>query len=129
MLHYYVGVGRLAWTEACELAIARRLLVLDAATASTLSSLDALLVRLDIAALHGAHEARGGLPGAGEVARRRLPEQVHLDEVAFEGALERDDGLDEQRVRVLHVQVHDGHHADAHHLALEERAAASGRTL
>jgi hypothetical protein len=47
---------------------------------------------------------------------------MDLDEVALEGALERDDRLDEQWVGVLEVEVHDGHHADAHELGLEEGA-------
>merc|ERR1711939_1126926 len=42
---------------------------------------------------------------------------MHLSQVALERALDGDDALDEQRVRVLEVQVHDGHHADAHELA------------
>lgn len=94
------------------------LLVLDATAASTLGLLDALLVGLDLAAGHGAHEAAASLEGALEVAGSGLAEQVDLDQVALEGALERDDALDEERVGVLEVEVHDAHHADAHQLGL-----------
>jgi hypothetical protein len=98
------------------------LLVLDATTASTLGGLDALLVRLDLTTLHGAHDAASRLPRPGKVAGSGLTEEVNLDEVALESALERNDRLDKQRVGVLHVQVHEAHHADTHHLGLEEGA-------
>ena len=101
---------------------ASRLLVLDTTTTGTLSSLNALLVGLDLATLHGAHEATSRLPGPGKLAGRGLAEEVNLDEVAFESTLEGDDGLDEKRVGVLHVQVHDSHHTDTHHLTFEESA-------
>lgn len=45
---------------------------------------------------------------------------MDLDLVALECALERDDGLDQQWVGVLEVQVHDGHHSYAHQLCLVE---------
>lgn len=51
---------------------------------------------------------------------------MDLDEVALEGALDRDDALDQEGVGVLEVQVHDGHHADAHELGLEESAQLLG---
>jgi len=98
------------------------LLVLDATTASALGSLDALLVRLDLAARHGAHHATSRLPWSRQIAGCGLAEEVDLDEVALERALERDDGLDEERVGVLEVDVHDGHHADTHQLRLVQFA-------
>ena len=101
------------------------LLLLGTATASLLGQLDALLVGLDVAGVGAAHhaaEAGGSLPGTLELAGGGLAEDVDLDEVALEGALEGDDGLDQERVGVLEVQVHDAHHADAHELRLEQAA-------
>jgi hypothetical protein len=98
------------------------LLVLDTATPRTLSSLNALLVRLDLTTTHSAHHATARLPWPGQIAGCGLSEKVDLDEVALKCALEGDDGLDKERVRVLHVDVHDGHHANAHKLGLEELA-------
>lgn len=105
--------------------IAQRLLLLGTTTARLLSSLNTLLVGLDVAGVRAAHhaaEAAGSLPGTLELAGSGLAEDVHLDEVALEGALEGDDGLDEERVGVVEVEVHDAHHADAHELRLEEAA-------
>jgi len=45
---------------------------------------------------------------------------VDLDLVAFECALEGDDRLDQERIGVLEVHVHDGHHSNAHDLRLVE---------
>lgn len=101
------------------------LFLLGTATASLLRGLDALLVCFDLAlalALHHAGEPSVGLPRSLQVAAGGVAENVHLDEVLLEGALERDDGLDEQRVGVVEVQVHDAHHADAHELGLEQAA-------
>ena len=98
------------------------LLVLYATTSSPLSSLNALLIRLNFSTRHRAHKACGRLPGSCKFSGCRLAKEMDLDEVALEGTLERDDGLDEQRVGVLEVEVHDGHHADAHELSLEEGA-------
>lgn len=44
---------------------------------------------------------------------------MNLDEVGLKGTLERNDGLDKERVGVLEVQVHNTHHADTHQLAAE----------
>lgn len=99
-----------------------RLLFLGAAAARLLGSLDGLLVALSLALLHGAHEAGGLLEGALEVAAGGLAVDVDLDEVALEGALDGQDALDEEGVGVLHVQVHEAHDGDAHHLAAEEGA-------
>src|SRR5690242_18453976 len=96
------------------------LFVLDTTTAGTLSSLNALLVGLDLTSLHRTHEATGSLPGASKLTGGGLAEEVDLDEVALEGALEGNNGLDQERVGVLHVEMHESHHADTHHLALEE---------
>jgi hypothetical protein len=97
------------------------LILLGTTAATSLCGFDAFLVGLDITA-GTAHETARGLPGSLEFANCRLSEQVNLDQVALEGALEGDDGLDEERVGVLEVKVHDGHHADTHDLALEQAA-------
>lgn len=107
------------------LCIAQRLLLLGTATAGLLGELDALLVGLDVASVGTAHhatEATSGLPGTLELANSGSAEEVNLDEVALESALEGDDGLDEEGVGVVEVKVHDAHHADAHELGLEETA-------
>jgi hypothetical protein len=104
---------------------AQRLLLLSTTTTSLLSSLNALLISLDITrvrATHHATEATGSFPGTLELAHSRLAEEVDLDEVALERALEGDDRLDEERVGVVEVQVHNAHHADAHELRLEQAA-------
>jgi hypothetical protein len=99
------------------------LLLLGTATASPLSSLNGLLVASNLTTLlERAHERSSSLERSLEVTLSWLAEEVDLDEVALEGALERDDGLDQERVGVLHVQVHHGHHADTHQLRLEESA-------
>lgn len=102
-----------------------RLLLLGTATARSLGSLDSLAVALG-GALHAAHEASGSLEGPLEVARSGLAEGVDLEEVVLEGALEGDDALDEQRVGVLEVDVHDAHHAHTHHLRPEELLELGG---
>jgi hypothetical protein len=96
------------------------LLRLHSTPAGHFCGLNTLLVGLDLAGT--AHQTARCLPGSLELANCRLSEQVNLDQVAFEGALEGDDGLDEERVGVLEVEMHDGHHADTHDLALEQAA-------
>jgi hypothetical protein len=98
------------------------LLVLDTATTSTLGSLNALLISLDLASRHSSHHATRRLPWSGQIAGCGLAQEMNLDEVALESALEWDDGLDEKRVGVLEVDVHDRHHADTHELRLVELA-------
>lgn len=95
------------------------LLLLGTTTAGTLGGLDGLLVALGGAGLQTLHDAGGGLEGTLEIAGGGLAEDVDLDEVALEGGLEGDDGLDEEGVGVLHVDVHEGHHGDAHGLGAE----------
>lgn len=94
------------------------LLLLGTTTAGTLGSLDGLAVTLG-STLHTAHEAGSGLERSLEVTGSGLAENVYLEEVALEGALERDDALDEEGVGVLEVQMHDDHHAHAHQLRSE----------
>lgn len=111
-------------TKPCQIT-SSALLLLNTTATSLLRSLNALLISLDISrtgAAHHATKATSGLPRALELASSGLAQQVHLDKVALEGALEGDDGLDEERVGVVEVQVHDAHHADAHKLGLEELA-------
>ena len=93
-----------------------QLLLLNAATASPLGGLDCLLVALDLPALEATHEAASLLEGPLKIARSRLTKKVDLGQVRLEGALEWNDALDEERVGVLEVEMHDGHHGDAHHL-------------
>jgi len=47
---------------------------------------------------------------------------MNFKQIPLERAFQRDDALDQQRVRVLEVQVHDAHHADSHQLRLEHGA-------
>lgn len=47
---------------------------------------------------------------------------MDLDEVPFKSALERDNRLNEQRVCIFEVEMHDSHHAHAHELGLEQLA-------
>jgi hypothetical protein len=99
------------------------LLRLDSTSTGTFCLFNALLVGLDsITASVHAHQTARCLPGSLELADCRLSEQVNLDQVALEGTLERDDGLDEERVGVLEVEMHDSHHADTHDLTLEQAA-------
>jgi len=105
-------------TTAKVSAVRKSLLLLGTATAGALGSLDGLLVALGGTA-HGAHEAGRLLEGALEVATGRLAEDVDLDHVVFDSALEGKDGLDEERVGVLHVKVHEAHHGHAHGLGAE----------
>lgn len=98
------------------------LLLLSTTTPGLLGSLDTLLVGLDVAGTLHAHETTRCLPGSLELANSGLSEKVHLDKVALKGALEGDDRLDEKRVGVLEVEVHDGHHANTHNLTLEQAA-------
>jgi hypothetical protein len=98
------------------------LLLLGATAARTLSGLNGLLVALGRATLHGAHETGRLLEGTLEVTSGRLAKDVNLDHVVLESALERDDALDEKRVGVVHVQVHESHHGHTHGLATESGA-------
>lgn len=41
---------------------------------------------------------------------------MNFDQVALERALDREDGLDEKRVGVFEVDVHETHHGDSHQL-------------
>jgi hypothetical protein len=99
-----------------------RLLIFDTAATGALSSLDALLVSLDLAAGHGTHHSARSLPWSLQVTGRRLTQEMNFDKVALESALERDDGLNKKRVRVLEIDVHNSHHADTHQLRLVELA-------
>lgn len=96
------------------------LLFLSTTTTGSLGGLDGLLVALGRAALETAHEASSSLEGALEVADSGLAENVDLDQVGLEGTLEGDDGLDQERVGVFEVDVHESHHAHAHKLGAEQ---------
>lgn len=47
---------------------------------------------------------------------------MDLNEATLQGALDGQDGLDDERVGVLEVEMHDAHHTDADHLGAEEGA-------
>lgn len=104
----------------------RYLLLLGTTAAGTLGSLNGLLVASSGAALETLHEAGGSLERTLEVAGGGLAKDVDLDEVALEGALEGDDGLDQEGVGVLHVDVHEGHHGNSHGLGTEGLAELGG---
>lgn len=95
------------------------LLFLGTTTASPLGGLNSLLIALRGAALETSHDSSALLERTLEVATGGLAEHVDLDQVGLDGALDGDDGLDEQRVGVLHVQVHEAHHGNAHQLRSE----------
>jgi hypothetical protein len=99
------------------------LLVFNSATPGLFCGFNALFIGLDTitGTLH-AHQTARCLPGSLELADGRLSEQVNLDQVTLEGTLEGDDGLDEERVGVLEVEMHDTHHANTHKLTLEQAA-------
>jgi hypothetical protein len=96
------------------------LLLLRTTTASSFGGLDSLLVTLSRAALEAGHQTSSLLEGTLEVTSGRLAEDVDLDQVGLEGALEGDDGLDKKRVGVFEVQMHESHHADTHELGAEQ---------
>lgn len=79
------------------------LLVLDTTPAGTLGGFNSFLIALRRPALETTHEPGRLLKGTLEITNRRLAEEVDLDQVGLDGALERDDGLDQERVGVLHV--------------------------
>lgn len=76
------------------------LLLLDTTTVVLLGVLDGGLVALGLTL---GHEATGALKGTGQVTSGGLAEHVDLDQVGLEGALQGNDGLDEEGVGVLHV--------------------------
>jgi len=98
-----------------------RLLFLGSTTTAALSSLHGLLVSLNLAARQATKQTGARLPRSLQITGGRLAEDVDFDEVGLEHALQRDDALDQQRVGVLEVQVHDAHHADAHELGTDQR--------
>lgn len=84
-------------------------------------SLNASLIGLYLVASSSrqrSHETTSSLERSLEITRSRSTEQVDLDNVALECALERDDALNEQRVGVLEVKVHESHHSTSHQLLL-----------
>ena len=95
----------------------RHLFLLGSSTTSALSSLDASLVTLRLARSHSHHTA-SGLPWSLELTDRRPAKDVHLDQIALEGAFDRDDGLDQKWVGVFEIEMHETHHSNTHQLAL-----------
>lgn len=92
----------------------QHLLLLDTSGAGSLGGRDGLLVGLDVAAAHaGSSKHGGGLEGSLEIANGGLAKDVDLDNVLLDGRLDGHDGLQQQRVGVLHVDVHEAHHGDS----------------
>jgi len=79
------------------------LLLPNTSPATPLGRLDTLLVSLNLALLHASKQARTSLPRPLEGSRRWLAQEVDLDQVRLKDALQRNDALDEQGVRVLEV--------------------------
>jgi hypothetical protein len=99
------------------------LFILDTAATSLLGRRNSLLVlrRCGSSACQVAQQPRSRLEWSLHVAIGGLAEEVDLDLVALECALERDDRLDQEGVGVLEVQVHDSHHCNSHQLCLVQR--------
>lgn len=95
------------------------LLLLNTTAIVLLRLLNRRLVTLDLTLVH---EAVASLEWPLQITGGRLAEDMNLDQVRLERALERDDRLDQERVGVLEVQVHHAHHANAHQLALDQLA-------
>lgn len=97
------------------------LFLLGTTTAGLLGSSNGLLILCwSSTTLKTAHQSSGSLERTLQITDSFLAEQVDLDLVTLEYALERDDGLDQEWVGVLEVQVHDAHHSNAHELRLVE---------
>ena len=97
----------------------RNLFLLNASTACPLSLLNTLLVSLDLPSTTHSHKASRSLPRSLQIPSSRLAEQMDLDQVSLKCALQRDDRLDEKRIGVLEVQMHNAHHSNTHELRLE----------
>jgi hypothetical protein len=95
------------------------LFFLHSSSATPLGSLNAGFVALDLTATHAHHSSRG-FPRPLQVSSSLLPKEMDLNEIALEGSLDGDDRLDQERVGVLEVQVHDTHHGHSHQLSLVE---------
>jgi hypothetical protein len=101
--------------------IPAHLFVLNTTTSSLLSSLDGLLVLCRCSASSKrAHQSRSRLERTLQITNSWLAKEMDLDLIALECALKRDNGLNQEWVGVLEVQVHDGHHSNTHHLCLVE---------
>lgn len=90
----------------------RNLLCLDTTLAGLFCGFDGLLVGLWVGTTGGSTEHGWGLEGSLQVAGGRLVEDVDLDLVVFQSGLDWGHDLHEQRVGVLHVQVHETHHGE-----------------
>lgn len=99
----------------------QHLLILHAPRPRLLRHLHTFLIRLRVPLPHP-HQPPRRLPRPLQVPHGRFPKQMDLDQVALEGAFERDDALDEEGVGVAQVEMHKGHHADAHELGFPQGA-------
>ncbi|KAI3487496.1 hypothetical protein L1887_48600 [Cichorium endivia] len=84
------------------------------ARAGTLGLLDGSLVGLRTGLTGGTEKTRGSLEGALEIAGGGLAPDPELGHVGLERVLEREDGLDDERVGVAEVEVHEADHGAAH---------------
>jgi len=99
---------------------AQYLLLLGTTPTGPLGLVNALLVGYDVTTLHSRHHP-SSLPWSLKVPAGGLSKDVDLDELGFEGSFEGNDALDKQWVSVLHVEMHDTHHSNAHQKTLESR--------
>ena len=92
------------------------LLLLRTTCALPLRGLHALLIRARRPSTTHERSKRTprSLPRPLKITGRRLSENVDLDKFTLDGVLDRHDGLDHQGVGVVHVDVHERHHPDAH---------------
>ena len=98
------------------------LFLFDTAHPSLFRTFNTLLVGFRLRVWVQAHEPASCLPWSLEVSDRRLPKQVYLDEVDLQSALQWNYALNEERVRVFEVEVHDAHHPNTRQLALPQRS-------
>lgn len=89
------------------------LLLLDSSGSGGLGGRNGLLVGLDVSTAHSGTAKHGGsLEGSLEIANGGLAKDVDLHNVLLNGRLDGHDGLQQKRVGVLHVNVHEAHHGN-----------------
>src|SRR2546430_11097777 len=96
------------------------LLLLDTSLPASLRRFNTLLVSFNLALLHAPKQTSTCFPRPLEVSLGRFSQEVDLGQLRLKNTLQWDDALDEQGIRVLEIQVHDTHHADAHELGPDQ---------
>lgn len=91
------------------------LLLLRTTSSCSLRCFDRCLVS-DGCSLTHTHHATACLPWALQLASCGLPKDVNFDQVTFQRTLDRKDGLDEERVGIFQVDMHEAHHGNSHQL-------------